>query len=363
MLIVLYFANLALNSCLACKENSVAVFQLSLVTEWTRSRFPKQYPEFRPAAQWAPLIGESHSLNVTLWRENRRVSDGFRDYARDSITKGLLDRFEREEGAGVGDLFEAPSIPTGNGLTSLRFIGDHRHHMLSFAVRLVPSPDWFIGLDSQDLCQNASHWQSSFTVDLHPWDAGTDNGFTFTSPDFETEPRGPVTPITSKNPSHPASSFCYPHMKRLPRIAVVNIELIREDGRVKPGGHALELYDSLNRRNKATPMGSYRKNELEVPQYKRSLKARRKSRKVRKQEQQMLNAVAPDDHDTPTECVVSEWAEWSPCNKLCGIGESRRNRTIVLKPISGGAPCPVLEDRRRCGSFASCRRKHFDWGR
>ena len=57
------------------------------------------------------------------------------------------------------------------------------------------------------------------TTQASPLDAGTDNGFTFTSPNWETEPRGEVFSISSSYPDHPAGSFHYPHLTRLPRIA------------------------------------------------------------------------------------------------------------------------------------------------
>ncbi len=50
-------------------------------------------------------------------------------------------------------------------------------------------------------------------------DAGTDNGFTFTAPNWPTQPQGVVFRMSSKYPSHPAGSFYYPQLKRLPPIA------------------------------------------------------------------------------------------------------------------------------------------------
>ena len=56
-----------------------------------------------------------------------------------------------------------------------------------------------------------------------PLDAGTDNGFTFTSPNWVTEPRGEVFQMTSTFPAHPAGSFNYPHLARLPTLAVFSL--------------------------------------------------------------------------------------------------------------------------------------------
>ena len=64
---------------------------------------------------------------------------------------------------------------------------------------IVPSPDWFIGLDSVDLCQ-AGKWLDTLKRDVSPMDAGND-------------PRGEVFTITNTFPAHPAASFNYPHLK------------------------------------------------------------------------------------------------------------------------------------------------------
>lgn len=66
---------------------------------------------------------------------------------------------------------------------------------LSLMVRIVPSPDWFVGVDSVDLC-DGDHWKEKVTLELFPYDAGTDSGFTFSSPNFETIPQDRVTQVS-----------------------------------------------------------------------------------------------------------------------------------------------------------------------
>lgn len=61
-------------------------------------------------------------------------------------------------------------------------------------MRLVPSPDWFVGADSVDLC-NGDQWKDSVSLELFPYDAGTDSGFTFSSPNFETMPQDKITQV------------------------------------------------------------------------------------------------------------------------------------------------------------------------
>jgi len=87
---------------------------------------------------------------------------------------------------------------------------------------MIPSPDWFVGLDSLDLCRGGD-WLDQLTVDLDPLDAGTDRGLTFTAPNWVEDPHKSISRINSTFPDHPACSFYYPDIAKLPVIARVII--------------------------------------------------------------------------------------------------------------------------------------------
>lgn len=50
----------------------------------------------------------------------------------------------------------------------------------------------------------------------------------------------------------------------------------------------------------------------------------------------------------PVDCKVSQWSQWSNCDKDCGLGKQKRNRTIINKQFRNGLSCPLLEDTRNC---------------
>jgi len=43
---------------IACDPNKLTVYRVYLNTMWSREVFPKQYPEWRPPAQWSKMIGK-----------------------------------------------------------------------------------------------------------------------------------------------------------------------------------------------------------------------------------------------------------------------------------------------------------------
>ena len=60
-----------------------------------------------------------------------------------------------------------------------RFSVDPRNHLLSMLTMLGPSPDWCVGVSALDMCLPNCTWAGDQTIDLFPWDAGTDDGLTY----------------------------------------------------------------------------------------------------------------------------------------------------------------------------------------
>lgn len=54
--------------------------------------------------------------------------------------------------------------------------------------------------------------------------------------------------------------------------------------------------------------------------------------------------------------MVSEWSEWSECNKSCGKGHTIRTRMVKLEPQLGGSACPETIQRKKC-KIRKCRSK------
>lgn len=52
-------------------------------------------------------------------------------------------------------------------------------------------------------------------------------------------------------------------------------------------------------------------------------------------------------------CEVNQWSEWSACDKACGGGSAKRTRSIKSEAQNGGADCPLLSETRACNT-AGC---------
>ncbi|NXM34904.1 SPON2 protein, partial [Oxyruncus cristatus] len=212
-----------------CTAEELAKYRIIFIGKWSQTAFPKQYPLYRPPAQWSSLLGVTHSSDYSMWKKNEYASNGVRDFAEKGEAWVLMKEIEEagEKIQSVHGIFSAPAITSGTGQTSTELEVHPRHPLVSFVVRIVPSPDWFVGIDSLNLCEG-DRWMDEVSVDLYPYDAGTDSGFTFSSPNFATIPQETVQEITCSSPSHPANSFYYPKLKILPPIAQVTMVKLKK---------------------------------------------------------------------------------------------------------------------------------------
>ena len=80
---------------------------------------------------------------------------------------------------------EAPSRP---GFAGVQIEATLAHPFVTVVSMVAPSPDWFVGVTGIPLFRGGE-WAEELRVDAHAYDAGTDLGVTFLSPDVDQEPR------------------------------------------------------------------------------------------------------------------------------------------------------------------------------
>ena len=64
------------------------------------------------------------------------------------------------------------------------------------------------------------------------------------------------------------------------------------------------------------------------------------------------------------DCVLSNWTEWTKCDKSCGGGTEKRSRTLIRKQQGGGKQCTETEQAHPCNpqSCPDCELSDYgDW--
>lgn len=89
------------------------------------------------------------------------------------------------------------------GSTSISLQVSSDFPLVSLVTMVAPSPDWFAGVHGLDLRDGAG-WANQLTVDLFPYDAGTEQGVGFSLSNPDTVPHQPIAPLgfpfTSSDP-------------------------------------------------------------------------------------------------------------------------------------------------------------------
>ena len=89
---------------------------------------------------------------------------------------------------------DSEKVISGNGIglspgqVTLEFVMSPEYSFITLVSMLAPSPDWFVGVSALNLMENGV-WVGNKSVDLYVYDAGTDDGATYTSPDSDSNPK------------------------------------------------------------------------------------------------------------------------------------------------------------------------------
>ena len=169
---------------------SVATYELLFTKLWWADSHPTNYPA---NAHFSGLGGVTHNANVSFWNPGELATQGIKDIAELGSKTAFIAEANSAISAGTAD----------SVLSYLGISGSETSRTAGFQIResfplvtivsmLAPSPDWFVGISSYEL-RAGSDWVSSAHFELFPWDAGTDDGVSFTSANKAATPPQPIS--------------------------------------------------------------------------------------------------------------------------------------------------------------------------
>lgn len=173
-----------------------ASFTCETINLWTNDRHPDDYPN---NAHWSPPVYAAHDSSYTMFKEGDMATAGVELVAE----TGGVSEIQKElaiAGKAVKEYKLGGGFGGGQGDKSqsveLKF--DESHQLLSFISMIAPSPDWTSGTYDY-LMADDGNWFAELIVDTFPWDAGTDSGKTYASPNADNnEPIFQITKKTAK---------------------------------------------------------------------------------------------------------------------------------------------------------------------
>jgi hypothetical protein len=185
-------AAVALSLAPAQAQGSTATYEVRFEATWSAQTHPGAYPG---GAHFSPLVGGTHDGSVHFWMDGGLATPGIESMAETGATGTLVGEINAAITAGgAGQVILGPGIGSP-GVTSSSFSVSDAHSRVTLVTMIAPSPDWFVGVDAAEL-RPGGQWLNELTVPLLAWDAGTDDGTGFSSPNQNSSPQQPIALIT-----------------------------------------------------------------------------------------------------------------------------------------------------------------------
>ena len=174
----------------ACDDSSEAQpsdsarYQLTFEATWSNATHPTNFP---PNPHFSGLIGASHSPAVHLWKEGERATLGIKNMAEIGAKSPLDSEIDSliNQGSACSKI-SGGGINPSPGAVTVTLIVSQDCPVVSVVSMIAPSPDWFVGVSGLSLYEN-NEWIDQRVVELFPYDAGTDSGSNYTSPNEPTD--------------------------------------------------------------------------------------------------------------------------------------------------------------------------------
>ena len=211
-----------IDPCCACDE---AKYEVIFEGLWSKFTHPKDFPANAWVTHFSDIIGASHSSDFKMWEKQGYATEGLQEVVELGITKKLEAELKNESNK-IRTIIKARGLwhPNLNGKTFAVFRVDKKHHLMSLVSMLGPSPDWFVGVNSLNLCLRNCSWVSEIVLPLSLWDAGTDGGRTYTSPNEPQIPHDRIQRVKpTSDPNMTMSPFYDPSGARMNPFARLTI--------------------------------------------------------------------------------------------------------------------------------------------
>jgi len=152
------------------------------------------------SAHFSDLVGVTHNSTITFLEMGELATPGIEDIAEIGVTEDFSDEVTAAINDNKADQYiPGPSLFFRDGPERTITINDvivaKDYPLLSMASMLAPSPDWMIAINSLSLLDANGQWISEIIMDLYPYDAGTEEGTTYSINNDPTIPQETITDI------------------------------------------------------------------------------------------------------------------------------------------------------------------------
>ncbi len=169
-----------------------AIYTVTYTGTWTAAATPGGVPD---GAHFSPLIGGVHNAAVAFLEAGGTATAGIESMAERGRTATLTKEIEAAGANALSVLRKESGSGATESSTFESVVLTADHPRITLLSMIAPSPDWFVGVFSLSLLDAEGGWVEALMVDLHPWDAGTEEGEEFSFDNAATVPQGTITSL------------------------------------------------------------------------------------------------------------------------------------------------------------------------
>ncbi|MDP5082310.1 MAG: spondin domain-containing protein [Winogradskyella sp.] len=174
---------------------STATYDISFTSTWNST----DHGVLPSNAHWSNLVGANHNGTISFLELGSVASAGIEGVAETGSNSVFNAEVQSAIDAGNAEHWlQEPFSPFAaiSSATLTDVVVSEDYPLITLVSMIAPSPDWIIAVNSLDLWNGTlNQWKATFEVDLFPYDAGTENGFTYSGDNAETNPRGVIANI------------------------------------------------------------------------------------------------------------------------------------------------------------------------
>jgi hypothetical protein len=169
-------------------SQSIATYDITFQSTWNEA----EHSSIPANAHWSDLVGATHnnvnefvSLGEVATTGIQNVAElgnntQFFNEVNQAISNNNANQWLQQNFSPVAAISSA---------TLLNVEVNEDYPLLTLMSMVAPSPDWFIAINSLNLRNNTNDdWKDTFSIDVFAYDAGTDNGSDYNSPNSPNTP-------------------------------------------------------------------------------------------------------------------------------------------------------------------------------
>lgn len=181
---------------------TAAEYTITFTSNWSQQAHPHSSGSLPGGAHWSRLVGATHNDQGLFLEMGQLASQGIENIAETGSNTVFFQEVDDAITAGWADrAINGPDLDSSLGQIQItELVVSPDFPMLTLASMIAPSPDWMIAVSGLSLQDEQGDWLEEVQMDLYAYDAGTDSGPDYTSPNMDTDPAEPISSLQAVTP-------------------------------------------------------------------------------------------------------------------------------------------------------------------